>query len=408
MAVRTHSSLGGILFLLTFLSHILLGACEHGKPLQYSHDFLFLLRDSGKGIVDSSSALPTEINQLNPSTGNRSWSSRPKRTRKRGRHSGLRQRLKRQGHHRIPLPTVILANAQSLRNKVEELQGNVRYLAEYRDTCVLALTETWLKEHDPSPDLEIDGFGVPYLLDRDPAVTGKSLGRGVCLYVNKNWCTTVVVRETLCTKDIELLSVLLLPHYLPREFPQLFITLVYIHPKANADVATRAMLKTVQRLQEIAPDAPQFILGDFNHYKPSKSLCNFYQYMTCPTRHVKCLDLCFGSIKRAYKSFRRAPLGMSDHSAVYLVPSYKSVLKRNKPERRLVPVWSEESIYCLQDCLHDTDWDLFRNVCEDLDELTDVVSSYVSFCESSIIPRKEISLYPHNKPWVTKGVKKNN
>lgn len=261
------------------------------------------------------------------------------------------------------------------------------------------------KEQDPQSELEIDGVRVPFRLFRDPAVTGKSLGRGVCLYVNKNWCKTVIVRETLCTKDIELLSVSLRPFYLPREFTQLFITVVYVHPKANADVATQAMLKTVQRLQGLAPDAPHFIMGDFNNCKPSKSLCNFYQYVTCPARHAKYLDLCFGSVTGAYKSLSRAPLGMSDHNMVYLVPSDKSVLKRNKPERRSVPVWSEESTHCLQDCFHNTDWDLFINVCEDIDELTDVVSSYVSFCEASIIPRKEIFIYPNNKPWVSKSVK---
>lgn len=52
--------------------------------------------------------------------------------------------------------------------------------------------------------MEIDGFGVPFRLDRDPALTSKSLGGGLCLYVKKNWCNTVVVRETLCTPDIEL------------------------------------------------------------------------------------------------------------------------------------------------------------------------------------------------------------
>ncbi len=48
---------------------------------------------------------------------------------------------------------------------------------------------------------------------------------------------------------------------------------------------------------------------------------------------------------------------------------------------------------------------MFTNVCKDIDELCDVVSSYVSFCEASIIPWKEIFFYPNNKPWVTKSVK---
>lgn len=89
------------------------------------------------------------------------------------------------------------------------------------------------------------------------------------------------------------------------------MTLVYIHPKANVDTATQAMTKTVQRLQGIALI---FVMGDFNHCKPGKSLGNFLQYVTCPTHHSKCLDLCFGMVKGAYKSLRRAPLGMSDHN----------------------------------------------------------------------------------------------
>ncbi len=69
--------------------------------------------------------------------------------------------------------TVILANVQLLRNKVDELQGNVKFLAEYTNACFLAFTETWLKEQDSRSDLDIDGFGVPFHLDRDPTVTGK-------------------------------------------------------------------------------------------------------------------------------------------------------------------------------------------------------------------------------------------
>ena len=325
--------------------------------------------------------------------------------RRRGRRGGVRQRLKRLGHRRIPLPSILLVNAQSLRNKVDDLQANVKFLSEYKSACLIAVTETWLKQQDLSPDLAIDGFGEPLRLDRDPTVTGKSLGGGLCLYINKHWCSTSVVREATCSPDIELLSVSLRPFYLPREFPQLFITLVYIHPKANAANATRVIADTVHRLQSIAPDAPNFIMGDFNHCTLRKSLPNFRQYVTCPTRNTRCLDLCYGSIKDAYKSFPRAPLGTSDHSVVYLCPTYKSVLKATKPERRLVPVWSEESTQRLQDCLFCTDWDLFVDTCSDLDDLTETVTSYINFCEDLIIPRKLISIFPNNKPWVSKSVK---
>lgn len=88
---------------------------------------------------------------------------------------------------------------------------------------------------------------------------------------------------------------------------------------------------------------------------------------------MKCLDLCYDTVKRAYRSFSRAPLGLSDHNVVYLVPVYKTVLKRTKPERRLVPVWSDEAAQELLDCYSCTDWDLFKEACSNLDEL---VSAY--------------------------------
>lgn len=146
----------------------------------------------------------------------------------------------------------------------------------------------------------------------------------------------------------------------------------------------------MQKLQWTLPDAPNFVMGDFNHCKMGKSLCGFYQFVTCFTCKMKCLDLFYGSVKEAYKSLCRAPLGMSDHNVVYLVPLYKSVLKKTKPERHLVPVWSEESIKCLQDCFSCTDWDVFINVCADLDELTETMSAYITFCEDLVIPKKEI------------------
>lgn len=113
------------------------------------------------------------------------------------------------------------------------------------------------------------------------------------------------------------------------------------------------------------------------------------------------LDLRYGSVKAAYKSHSRAPLSASDHNVVYLIPSYKLFLKQHKPEPRLVPVWTEDSIHCLQDCYSCTDWDLFIDECE----LTETVSAYTSFCEDLIISKKLIAVYPNNKPWVSKSVK---
>ena len=120
--------------------------------------------------MDSLAVLPAEVIRQDH-TGGQRWSSKPTGARKRGRRGGIRQRLKRLGQRHIPLLTIMLANVQSLRNKVHELQTNIKFLEEYRSACLLAITETWLKDYDSQSDLRIDGFGEPFRLDRDPTVT---------------------------------------------------------------------------------------------------------------------------------------------------------------------------------------------------------------------------------------------
>ena len=325
--------------------------------------------------------------------------------RKRGKRGGVRQRLRSKQLTRIALPSLIVGNVQSLRNKLDELQGNVRFLQDYRNSCAMAFTESWLTEQDLDNGLSVDGFGIPFRTDRNAEITGKSRGGGVCLYVNKRYCTSVTVRENICTPDMELLSVSLRPFYLPREFPQIFITVVYIHPKANNIIASNTVSDVVQGLQNISPEAPNFILGDFNHVSLKKSLPNFYQYITCPTRHYKTLDLCYGNIKGAYKSVPLSALGSADHNCVQLLPIYRPLFKREKPHTREVKMWTDDSTARLQGCFDCTDWEVFKDSCEHIDELTDVVCSYITFCEDMIVPTRKFKVFSNTKPWMTKSVK---
>lgn len=80
-----------------------------------------------------------------------------------------------------------------------------------------------------------------------------------------------MVREALHYPDVELLSVSLCLFHLSREFPLIFITLVYIHLRANVENATWAIVETVYRLQCIA-DSPSLVMGDFSYVKPGRSL----------------------------------------------------------------------------------------------------------------------------------------
>lgn len=252
----------------------------------------------------------------------------------------------------------------------------------------MAITETWLSERDSDTKVAIDSFGTPVWLDRDAGATGMSRGGGVCLYMNQRYYKNVLVRERLCTKDIELLSVSLRAPYLPREFPQIFVMVVYIHPRANVDNASETILQSTQRLQAISPGAPVLILVNFNHCSLQKTLRDFDQYVKCPTRLNKMLDSCYGSIKGAYKALPLPPLGGDDHNCIQLIPSYCTTLQRVKPVTKWVKVWTDESILSLQGCYECTDWEIFKESCSDIHVLTDVVSCYVSFVQIMLSLKK--------------------
>ncbi len=49
-------------------------------------------------------------------------------------------------------------------------------------------------------------------------------------------------------------------HYLPREYGQVFVTVVYIHPCANTRVAANRIYDTMAKLENMAPDAPKLVL----------------------------------------------------------------------------------------------------------------------------------------------------
>ena len=77
-----------------------------------------------------------------------------------------------------PLPSIVFGNAQSIRNKTEELEATVKFYHEFRDANLMCLSETWLTENDG--DTEIPGFTV-VRGDRSLDETGKRRGGGVCV-----------------------------------------------------------------------------------------------------------------------------------------------------------------------------------------------------------------------------------
>lgn len=90
---------------------------------------------------------------------------------------------------------------------------------------------------------------------------------------------------------------------------------------------------------------------------------------------------------------------------LFLIPVYKTVLKMYKAETKSIRKQSEDSSLALQGCFDCTDWEVFENSCSDIDDLTDVVSSYIHFCEVMLIPQKTVQTFANTKSWITKSIK---
>ncbi len=77
-------------------------------------------------------------------TENKGRLNNPRRQRKhRGRRAGIRKKLRKRAHS-PPLPSILLANVQSLENKMDDLRARISFQRDIRDCNIFCLTETWL------------------------------------------------------------------------------------------------------------------------------------------------------------------------------------------------------------------------------------------------------------------------
>ncbi len=271
---------------------------------------------------------------------------------------------------------------------------------------MLCFTETWLGPDKPDAAIIPPGFTV-YRKDRSAESSKKRvcMGGGVCFMINNRWCNDVTVVSESCSPVLEHLTLSCRPFYSPREFSSIVLVAAYIPPRANSTAAIGDLVTEIHKAETAFPNSALIVVGDFNHTNLRKGLPRYYQHVACPTRQDKTLDHCYTTIEGAYRATPRAPLGDSDHALVVLTPMYKQKLKSVRPVNRSVKMWSQDAIVNLQGCLDCTAWDIFKSSCSSLDEYTDTVACYISFCEEVCVPIRKIKKFGNDKPWFSKSVK---
>ncbi|XP_061621024.1 uncharacterized protein LOC133473356 [Phyllopteryx taeniolatus] len=275
---------------------------------------------------------------------------------------------------------------------------------DFGRSAAMCFTETWLCDAVPDGAVMLPGFHI-HRADRDMESSGKTKGGGICLYINEKWCTDVTVLSTHCSPHLESLFLNCKPFYSPCEFASFILAGVYITPQANTNAALLTLAEQVNGIEKKHPDSPLIILGDFNKAKLNHELPKYKQHIDCPTRENNTLDHCYTTVKNAYRAIPRAALGSSDHSLIHLILTCRQELKCAKPTVKTVKKWTNEAKMELQSCLDCTDWSVFENSAGSLDEYTDTVTSYISFCEEVCVPTKSFRTFNNNKPWFTAKLK---
>ncbi len=322
-----------------------------------------------------------------------------------GKRAGIRNRLRKRAHS-PPLPSILLANVQSLDNKMDDLRARISFQRDIRDCNIICLTETWLipsvLDNAVTPS---DNFSV-LRMDRT-AEAGKTKGGGVCFFINKKWCDprNISILSRSSSPHLEHLSIICRPFYLPREFSSTVVTAVYIPPQADSSLALSKLHDELSGYINIHPDAACIVAGDFNKANLKKVIPNFHQHISCPTRGLNTLDHCYTQFKNAYKAHSLPAFGKSDHAAIFLTPDYKQRILQEPPVEREVTRWSSHSEATLQASLDDVDWDMFRASSSDVSEFTEVALSFVNTLTEQATETVTIKTFSNQKPWVDRTIR---
>lgn len=116
-----------------------------------------------------------------------------------------------------------------------------------------------------------------YRADREASLSGKSLGGGLCVNVNKLWCTNLAKVSRHCSPQEGFLIVKCYPFY--REFSSILVIAVYLHTKANANTALGELSQAINKLQTAHPEAFLVIAGNINHVNLKTVLTKFPQHV---------------------------------------------------------------------------------------------------------------------------------
>ena len=72
---------------------------------------------------------------------------------------------------------------------------------------------------------------------------------------------------------------------------------------------------------------------------------------------------------------------------------------------RSIRKWSDDADATLQDCFASTDWNMFQDTSDDIEEYTNLVIGFINKYIDDVIPTVTVRSYPNQKPWITGNIR---
>ena len=290
-------------------------------------------------------------------------------------------------------PSVLLLNARSVLNKMDELRG---LICNLNPGCV-AVTESWLSD---------DVYDGPFLVGDYVLYRGDRVGRiggGVCMWIHESF-----ISEQLCISQLDMVEAV----SVRISEMNIIVWCMYIPPNLSASChrdIVNFMTTHIDSFCDKYSDVNFIICGDFNDFDTNlfNILYNCVNKVSLPTRGQAFLDQVWISedIADLYPNDASVgpPLGSSDHNCVFLTSSSPSCKSLNA--ERVYTVFDYRLTH-LSNFTRHLETSSFDSVYEASDVNEKCLAFYRVFFDAlSLIPQRKIVFRSTDKPWLTPVVK---
>jgi hypothetical protein len=307
--------------------------------------------------------------------------------------SGWQKKLKCKRPSKMTVPSLFTTNVRSLLNKIDDLQLllNTRF---YSNNCVFLVQETWLNNNVCSELLSFDGY-LCFRQDRSNSMRTK--GGGVATFINQLWCNNIQTIFQYSKNNIDCICTLCKPKFLSG-FSGIIITNVYIPPSMSPIFLSEFYDEVTSLIGPLLCDHLCLFAGDFNRCNTSALISlGLIDVVDFTTRCEAQLDHIFTNRSDIFATRKQAPLGLSDHCIIRLLPkiyskSHHKVFVQCKQQKIKRRDTSQINIQNLRTMISTTDFDLFLDL--DHETLVDTVTEYLKFCYDVCCPLETVIIYP--------------